>query len=450
MFGWLGTIHFNDGEDEDPLLGEDYAPAEWAWATPNAGHHLYLPGHDRLPDLLADGPTAREQLLAFATSSHARCGARSPARAFTSLSPAATSPLWDWCLTLTEVTFGICVEATSIVGRDDGTGSTYGTYTRMGVSAALNSLTWIERPLKCRGDSSCDNDDVAVWYRGAAGIDHVIVGRYRAWNDRRHWFADLGANSWRRLTGGPAKFRPLVQGGNGRWCLLDVGDDCGGVQCGCIAFPGEFVRCEGLFFNMVDPCQKDEAVVAFVDSNRDTVLVVIDVAKTYKSNVPVVLSRIKCHQLHEHHFCSGVLMRTTAGKRVIFVEALQGSVGSEFKFVEGCESNRSAGKAFSVDTEAVSQLSSSLLCISKTNTVEIWDCNSESTEPLWVVNRIVRPEAHYLPVIAASGFLFHQRVVEDGELKVTDSRGNVVVTLRWPPGICPVGSDGAFSVSGFS
>ncbi|KAH3705780.1 hypothetical protein Pelo_19672 [Pelomyxa schiedti] len=179
---------------------------------------------------------------------------------------------------------------------------------------------------------------------------------------------------------------------------------------------------------------------------------VIDVAKTYATRNPVVVSSFKWKIPEGWHFYSGVALSALDGKHVLFFDVS----ASIFKFVEGCNYGYYGPVAVSTDPEAVSQLSSTQLCISKSNTVEIWDCNSNSTEPLRVIERILQPDLLNPPVIAESGFLFHQSVNQTGgaqdgdddELKVTDLLGNVVVTLKMLPGWWQTPYHD-FSVSGF-
>ncbi|KAH3743713.1 hypothetical protein Pelo_14898 [Pelomyxa schiedti] len=475
---WCTGLLFNNSapdDDEAVIFFEDTndltlvrrlmdAPTQ---PTPNkrrradAPHNAPTQQHELLPDLIATGLKAREQLLALATSSHARCGARSPARAFMSLSAAATSPLWDWCLTLTEVTFGICVEfAVQNVW-------VYHMYIRMGVSASLNSVTWIKRPIKCRGGDGRPvriNETGQAWYQGAVDIDHVLA----TWSTApavvpELWVVDLRTGSARDLT---ERYPPIMrrpQGGNRKWwirCARNAGGGCEltvynlldskccGVQCGCVEFQ-QLAFCVGLLFDKGAP---DEAAILFDSFRSDPAILVFDVSKTYAAKNPVVLGRAKWYKPKRSLNPSGFVMRTKAGKRVFFVEVFETGYGhSVFKFEEGCDYD--SPKAFSTGTSGLSQLSSSLLCVAKNKTVEVWDCNSESTEPLRV---ITKPGLSYNPVIAESGFLFHQSITlaprgpqpEFDALKVTDSLGNVVVTLKWPHGMWQLPSE-CFSVSGF-
>ncbi|KAH3743708.1 hypothetical protein Pelo_14893 [Pelomyxa schiedti] len=406
---------------------------------------------DVLPDLIATGTKAWEQLLALATSSQARCGARSPARTFTSLSAAATSPLWDWCLILTEVTFGICVSVTHNGHRGGGCGGDFNVYVRLGVSASLNSVTWIDKPIRCPLPQ-CDGGmpaqvgaPPAIAYKGAVDIDHVILSTAYQWPPSQS-LVDLRTGTGRSLTDGVIDLdRCLEMGGNRRWwmcCtahfvaadparlrlsftvrdLLSDREECSSVPCGFVELPVEgTVWGSGLIFNKTNP---DEALV-LVEIGSNATIMVVDVAKTPEGN----------------HLHPGVAMSALDGKHLLFFLVSD----SIFKFVEGCDYGDGGPIALSTDADSVSQLSSTQLCISKSNTVEIWDCNSNSAEPLRVIERNLsaNPGLLHLPVIAESGFLFHQCVKRTGgaqddcndELKVTDSLGNVVVTLKGPPGM---------------
>ncbi|KAH3743711.1 hypothetical protein Pelo_14896 [Pelomyxa schiedti] len=412
----------------------------------------------RLPELIPTALKARDQLLAFAMSSHARCGARSPAHAFTSLSAAATSPLWDWCLTLTLVTFGICVPITT----DRGGGGGHNVYTRLGVSAALNSITWIESSAECKRCAGMQPAD-RVWYKGAVDIDRAIASFQFGWTTR-HWLVDLRRNgTGKDLSEALPGFCALM-GGNDRWwlsfcfCVETVelflvvcnlqDSNCSGVACSFMKHrESPKIGSLGMLFSKVDP---DEALILFENGNDRTIMV-IDVAKTHATKSTVVVTTLKWNMPTGNSIHSGVAMRTAAGKRVIFVEVS----GNVFKSEEGCDyKGNDAPIPFSTGVGAVSQLNSSLWCISKSDTVEIWDCNSGSTEPLRVIERILKPGLLNPPVVAESGFLFHQGVKPgqpqdgDDELKVTDSLGNHVVTLKCPNGMWQTPHHD-FSVSGF-
>ncbi|KAH3722856.1 hypothetical protein Pelo_18439 [Pelomyxa schiedti] len=371
---------------------------------------------------------ARDQLLALAMASHPRCGARSAARSFMSLPPLATSPLWEWCLRDSAVSLvvyaaigsphcPVCIHVT--------------------LSSALGSRIGALRTTRCVGCS----------LEGAPRADCLVMRRYR---DRNCYvmevFAlDVASGCEACLWRGRSMSNVAV---NRKWVVAcSFGNDIvvyledkhnssqGGVQLK-LTWPDDdpdYSRfgCRGALFNKYPAGvgtggDVDEAVVVS-QTARHLFLMTLDLAKTYTTKQLVFGRCVKCPKLdYGSSFGTGIVMaKSTTGQRVVFV--VLGDIGSStvLELPADCDDLRPISRV--VDAVVLSQLTSSLFCISKTDaSFEIWNCN-DTTGPLRTVGH---RDCLYPPLIAASGFLFCRKFHD--EIVVNDSHGNLVCTLRLP------------------
>ncbi|KAH3742820.1 hypothetical protein Pelo_15784 [Pelomyxa schiedti] len=372
---------------------------------------------------------ARDQLLALAMASHPRCGAHSPARGFMSLPPLATSPLWEWCLSDTAVWFGLFTEMPF---------PTESVYNRFALSSALNSpISSTHKATNCGSSST---------FHGALSVNRVVLGRA---NDpellpSRVFTLDSAASGFENTLWWSRAITLITV--NEKWVVecsrngrdlrllnmaqnppLRIGGNDPGVKVRLV-WPGYLadtfnVACRGALLNK--SCL-DEAVV--VSENEDSLfLMVIDLGKTYTTKEPVVLHLVTWkHPEGVSFFGSGIAMtKSTTGQCVVYVEMRSLGSGTVLEFlVDGT----ATPKPISDLANQVSQLSSSLFCISKAGpSLEIWDCNNTSS-PLRVME--ARAGA-YAPLIAESGFLFCRRESSNG-IEVTDSHCNLVCTIVLP------------------
>ncbi|KAH3759259.1 hypothetical protein Pelo_8922 [Pelomyxa schiedti] len=223
-----------------------------------------------------------------------------------------------------------------------------------------------------------------------------------------------------------------VHDGNHKWwvhCNKDgmlsvvriMGSESGNVQLDG-ALP-EGPECVSISFNKAIP---DEALLILEGAeNQLQILMVVDVNQTHTRKELVVLSLTR-REVEESrkHFLSGIAMKKANGQRAFFVEVSNES--GENRAVYQVKESVGAMRPISRKIQKLSQLSHSQFCISRRcdQGIEIWDCN-DTAAPLRVI--AMRHFGVTFPVIAESGFLFHNR----GEsprpgADVTDSTGYYV------------------------
>ncbi|KAH3759105.1 hypothetical protein Pelo_9113 [Pelomyxa schiedti] len=366
---------------------------------------------------------ARDQLLALAMASHPRCGAHSPARSFMSLQPLATSPLWEWCLRGSAVSFGV---SAANVGQGL-------IYFRFAVSSALNSP--VSGALKT---TTCGNTDLKIQFHGALTVDRLVLSDTDCLVNGRPGSAVFVLDSEspcerRRLLWAQGidtfvneKWAVVCKAYGSKLAVINMAENSGSeqdVQVNWLSAAEQFdyhtVECTGVLLNK---SSVDEAVVEY-GTQQHLFLMVIDLGKSHATNQLVVSHFFKWNNLDcVSSFRSGIVMTKSAtGQRVVFVEMRSLESVSVFEFL--VEDGNDTLRPISSLASRVSQLSSSLFCISKSDaSVEVWDCNNTSA-PLRVL------KSRYPSVIADSGFLFH---LVDDVIEVTDSHGNLVCTIALP------------------
>ncbi|KAH3764460.1 hypothetical protein Pelo_3685 [Pelomyxa schiedti] len=341
---------------------------------------------------IVGGQHARQQLLALAMSSHPRCGANSPARNFMSLSPLATSPLWEWCLQLTEVVFG----ALAMTSLDDDTCETMLLFT-FGVSLPLRSVT---RPTKLIQSWSWPTPIVdAIPTIEVCDPAHVVMEAPGAVPNTKSFSLINAVTKQQRLLFTRDSGRGLacsVQNCNQKWWLkttigsvlavanlVDSGSST--VECDTRVpvyhlSDGELGLCTLISFNNSIP---DEALLLveceWVDFN---LFIVIDIRRTYSTGHLSVVSSKKWVPLFEmlggKNQPSALYMpkHSTADtqQRYLFLVL---DVGPRSRgIVYRVDDTSDTLRGISTQAQQLSQLSSILFCISKIDgSVEVWDCN---------------------------------------------------------------------------
>ncbi|KAH3755925.1 hypothetical protein Pelo_12245 [Pelomyxa schiedti] len=300
--------------------------------------------------------------------------------------------------------------------------------------------------LLCRGAGGASASPL-VTYEGALDIDHVVVTkRIRSWD----WEYSFGPAAAAASSGGAreddTRGRKVVASADttttaqgvapGGW-WVHCGDEGHVTVCNLRAPGGPCgVRCEWAYECHAVFCNKcvvGEAVIVGVLEGHGQFLAVVDLEKSYAVKKLAVVCLIQWVPPCDNHFASGVAMwNSESGKRLLFVEVHDARIlGCVYKFEEGCKLNDFDGAnlvPISRGTRGISQLTSSLFCISTKNySVEIWDCNSIA--PL----RSIEARAGVCsPVVAESGFLFHQCDIPNHAVEVTDLEGHLTVTLKLP------------------
>ncbi|KAH3743562.1 hypothetical protein Pelo_15045 [Pelomyxa schiedti] len=329
---------------------------------------------------LSSHQAAREQLLALAMSSHPRCGGRSPARAFMSLPPVATAPLWEWCLRGSEVVLGLC----AWVPRCRPNSVCYFT---VGVSAALLGVTRDLRP------TYVGNFDATLVTR-LVPIDpgRVVVTEPRL-SLLRMLLVVLGRKPVELATA-PRAQQFCAHYGNERWwvhCdytyltianLVIRGSNPTITKVVCRdAFPKTEppMVCTSIFLS--NRTNLDEAVLVLFDSyRRNHFLLVIDLKQTYTTGAVTVLSLTKCFG-PPGLFSGSLSMIKSTGQRALFVRTRV----TECESVWEAEESSGTMTPISSDISGLSQLSHYLFCISKKDgSAEVWDCNNTAA-PLRVI-----------------------------------------------------------------
>ncbi|KAH3731609.1 hypothetical protein Pelo_17561 [Pelomyxa schiedti] len=345
---------------------------------------------------------ARAQLHALAMASHRRCGAQSPARYYMSLPPLATSPLWEWCLRDSAVSFSLFAELPQ----------PHNDILQFTLSSALNS------PISCAlKKTNCGTGTLHGW----SSIDHIVMTQHGfPVSVDRVVVLDLETGCESSLWDSAIVGTPLIalntkwvvecgrEGRNLRVLNLDetfrLRNNGQGVEL-MLPWPNELEYLKlvgrGAFFNR---SRVDEVVLAF-ESEEQLFLVMLDLKDTYVRKKPVVLQLVKWKKLiHVSTFRSGIVMRKSAtGQCVMFAEMWCLGSATVFEFQGGCVAPRPI---------------SSLATLIEAS-VEIWDCNNTAA-PL----RVMEALAVNTPKIGESGFLFNKK---DTNIDVTDSHGNAVM-----------------------
>ncbi|KAH3767339.1 hypothetical protein Pelo_787 [Pelomyxa schiedti] len=375
---------------------------------------------------------ARQQLHALVMASHNRCGVSSPARHFVSLPPLATAPLWDWCLHDSEVVFAVSVALSRQVRL-----SSCLCYFTFGVSCALMGVTrefklhnhWPWSPVVLGMPIPISPSLVIVPQETEDTFDFSLVDVVTQQNQL------LLTTSWR--TG-----LLSARSGNKKWWVhcekpgkmtivrLIMGAGCGisttsfdkvGIDISSIQ--EENLRWCGVSFSIGIP---DEAVLFVCQPDRKfNCLVVIDVETTYRTKKLAVLSSTKCLQIQGdiEYF---IFMKKSTGERSFFVvEDLRGRTVHEVVETVGEISKISS------QVQTLSQLSSSLFCITKIDgSSGIWDCNNTSA-PVRVIS--ARRDSDQR-VVQFPEFIFHKRQISEQESCVevyASSSTRIIATLSF-------------------
>ncbi|KAH3759459.1 hypothetical protein Pelo_8724 [Pelomyxa schiedti] len=361
-----------------------------------------------------DSQWALDQVLALVTASHPRCGARSPARHFVSLSPLATAPLWDWCLRDSEVVFGLAAwHQNPLIGP-------LSSFVTFGVSAALMGIT---RDVKLHGTWSLWDAQVfqaVVDPHRFVYVSEVDGLRFRfslmslptgesqsmftaldgvlCHQSSRRWWIHCGSRerltivNLEQLPNQQHQFDPVT---------VDI-PQCYKEQAADGALSSSVM---GIIFSSKFP---DEALITLAAGLpvTSTFFLLIDVNRTYISGRIALLSMTKCDLGR-----GGLVQKRTYGPAIELTE------------VTGTT------KQLASHVREVSQLGTFLFCIAKTDsTVEVWDCRSAEGSTLV---RILEARPNASPLVTAhSGFLFHRHRSQLVDL--TDPFGRFICTITLP------------------